>query len=861
MVLHFTGVPRRGHPSTQSDQDLREDLAQERESIHQLKSPRLLGWVIGGCVTFVSFTGVVTAERQWVKNFATGWFYGGIAVLVLNETLAQIYARRAKEYVDQELADIPKATQSVYQWRQYYDQQSQQWQQLQTQYTTHIAQLTAQIQSLIQQHDEDQKCLDEAIAHSSQTESAQEKNSLAHQQEINRLTQKLEQLGEAVELIKASQSKLLSDMVTHSKFTIYQIIHEWQKRLFALLDNARIHQQPIPELKDLHDLLNQTEASNKHKIDNYQAHGDLNQVADQLLSLLHYAGRDYAELHSKIQLATNSGSNQNALTDAQAQVTRLTAQLNDIRTQDLIPRAAHTQALEQLQTKSQRAIATLQQQLEAVINDSSTDQAAQQAFHRLEQVESHNKALLARIQALSAPILYRPAHTEDQRMSNAIATYFAQQGLILDRAYSDYHKWKATLYFHVDRNPKIILESELNEHSPKLTQLTHSMVDPIFTFDKTQGLMGVAVQMSHKPPVGASEVNRIWKTVDQFEAIAAKMSPRIRVTGGSEGGKSPTAENLAVCILKAKAKAKIPHRVRVGNPQFHSRKNHWSLPQHWKSHEENFQALKELRAHLDARSQGTESRDLFDMYLFDETDSTITQYGKSATDLIFYALKQVSHQHMGLILIGQSPNASNYNSQRADWENAVSVHIGSASLHAIEKDDGLASDDKNSLKKQWEILNDYCESQNKKMGFHTSGETQTAEGFRFAWVREPKGHYWIELPAFGRYQYDQVSSVDHASQPSASRAETMQPNAAECSDDAGNPDSSVAAKAPAPTYLGQRCKKCKTGTFVSSKKSRGILYYLCGDCGKSTSEKVLYRNTLHELETLLPTDDEAKDDD
>ena len=864
MVLQ--GLRRGWSSSIQSDRDLAEDMSQERESLHQLKTPRTFGWLVGGCITFVAVVGVLSSgQNRWLKNFSVGWMYGGVAILVSNEGLAVLYSRRAKEYVDQELAEIPRSNSKIQQWQTYHQQQAHQWQSQHQQQGQYIASLQQQIQSLIDQHETDQNCIEEAIAHSSQLESFQEKQELTHQKAIAQLTRDIEKSGDRLETLQTAHQQALQGVTAHAKHTIYQIMHEWQKRLFALLDNARIQQNPIPELKELHDLLKQVEDNNKHKIDGYNpavstvsnsSHTgtiNLNLVMDELLSLLHFAGRDYAELHAKIQLATNSGSNLAALHNSQSECDRLlaqnqglTKQLSTIKSQDLVPRALMQQHLEELQTKLQTKhqgiITQLQQQLQTLANDSSTDQVAQQAVSRLEKLEAINKALQARVEELSAPILYRPANREDQRMSNAIAQYFQAQGLILDRAYSDYQKWRAALYFHIDRNPQIVLDSQLNEHSEKLTQLTNSLTDPEFTFDKSQGLMKATVQLSAKPPVGSSEIDKIWKSVDQFEALVSKIPPRIRVTGGSEGGKSPTAENIAVCILKAKKRAGIPYRVRVANPQFHSKKNHWSLPQHWKSHEESLQGLKEMKSHLDARSNNQQSQDLFDLYLFDETDSTITEYGRTVTDLIFYCIKQASHQDLGMFFIGQSPNASNYKSQKADWENATSFHIGSAAKHAIEKDDGLPSEEKNLLKKQWEILNEYCQQQNKKLGLITTGNNQSAEGYRFAWVQSPQGHYWIELPAFGRYTFDQINTVETDRQPSASHAATVQPRAAESSADPVKPDSAVAAEAPAPTYLGKRCKKCNYGTFMSAKKSRGVFYYLCGECGKSTSENVLARH-------------------
>lgn len=250
--------------------------------------------------------------------------------------------------------------------------------------------------------------------------------------------------------------------------------------------------------------------------------------------------------------------------------------------------------------------------------------------------------------------------------------------------------------------------------------------------------------------------------------------------------------------------------------------------------------MKALAASIHHRASGQEPRDRFDLYLFDEVDSTMSQF-KQAPGLIKLAIKQANHQNLGLICIGQNANASNYRGfDRSDWNNAVNLHIGANAYDAITNTNALTSSEQNDLKTKADKLTEFCASRNRELGL----DAGDPDAYRFAFVVEPsKKPYFIELPAFGRYTYDLVETASDASnrQPAAaSRASNgSQPGLNADSSVASTSHRAAAHSAASTPYLGDRCPKCEAGTLIRTKRNRGTLLYICDTCQRSTAETVL----------------------
>jgi hypothetical protein len=194
---------------------------------------------------------------------------------------------------------------------------------------------------------------------------------------------------------------------------------------------------------------------------------------------------------------------------------------------------------------------------------------------------------------------------------------------------------------------------------------------------------------------------------------------------------------------------------KLFNPQHNSTKNYWTIPVAGETHQDSENGIAELAKKVDLRSSGKEARDSFELYIFDEIDSTMshTHNKKSAIGSnVNFVIKQASHQNLGAIFIGQNANVSEYpGMDRSDWNSAVNIHIGANAYDAISNSNQFTSEEQVRLKATTDKLTGYCQSQNDELGL----EKTNPNAYRFALVLEPgKSPYLIELPAFGKYTYD-----------------------------------------------------------------------------------------------------------
>ena len=68
----------------------------------------------------------------------------------------------------------------------------------------------------------------------------------------------------------------------------------------------------------------------------------------------------------------------------------------------------------------------------------------------------------------------------------------------------------------------------------------------------------------------------------------------------------------------------------------------------------------------------------------------------------------------------------------------------------------FTSEEQNKLKTTADKLTEYCQSKNDELGL----DCTNPQAYRFAMVIEPgKKPYFIELPNFGKYTYDLISST------------------------------------------------------------------------------------------------------
>ena len=367
----------------------------------------------------------------------------------------------------------------------------------------------------------------------------------------------------------------------------------------------------------------------------------------------------------------------------------------------------------------------------------------------------------------------------------------------------------------------LVLASELNEHSERLQGLTHVLNKPEFKLDGETGLMTLLVRWGNKPKADINDISKLWIPAAKFEQTVKGWS-RVRLTGGSESGKSPTAENLAVAILKHR-----PGIPKLYNPQYDSVKNYWTIPVVGTSHSDSEKGIASLATQVDLRANGHQSRDEFELSIFDEVDSTMSHTkGKKAVigGNVNFIIKQASHQNLGAIFIGQNANVSEYpGMDRSDWNSAVNVHIGANAYDAITNSNRFTAEEVNKLKQTADKVTEFCHEKNTELGL----EKTDPQAYRFALVIEPnKKPYFIELPAFGTYTFDQLQQHQQAA-----------PDNAKQSPESLKKRISTASPMDIQSgYVGSGCPGCGSANRVKAGKYQGRQRYQCKDCGKRYTE-------------------------
>lgn len=394
---------------------------------------------------------------------------------------------------------------------------------------------------------------------------------------------------------------------------------------------------------------------------------------------------------------------------------------------------------------------------EWITSNKSTEDRYSTEFTEVIQNGKHlvdrNQELAEKIEAMNRPLRWCVATRQDLRIGNIIIDYFHTTGIILDRAKADFDHWQSTLSFHIDRNGRILVPSELEPEGERLQQLCHTLSPVKFGWNAEEGLLTAWLHLAKKPvkAIIEADINKIWKTAEKFPSIVKSWS-RVRITGGSESGKSPTSENLAVCILLARGGS-----AELFNPQDDSVKNYWSIPTVGTSHDDSLLGIQELAAMV---NQKTNDRSRFKLSIFDEIDSTIASIEKKSQSevgkLISTIIKQVSHQNLGAIFIGQNANAKNYpGMDRSDWNSAVNLHIGNNAYDAISNSNQITTEEQTRLKQQCDRLTEFCTTKNNELGL----EKTNAQAYRFAVVLGDGKPYFIQLPDFGQFTYDMVENA------------------------------------------------------------------------------------------------------
>lgn len=570
---------------------------------------------------------------------------------------------------------------------------------------------------------------------------------LRHQSGNNSLKTRLSDLESELKLEKSSSQSKIREISNFSTSMAYEIVYDTYKNQVSKLDGlVSGYSNNYPDLKEFFENLeaeiDKVKSWAVQDLEAYQGIKNLQSLIDEGLRIQHRVISKCSDIKVKA-------------------LTTIIKYLNNLA-EDSVSFSEYQNNIAQISERAREHLLEKELAIEGIAQNwiDANNYTKEQYSTEFTEVLQNGKHLVARIQELGEEIeAMKRAYTwssptrQDLRIGNIIIGYFERMGIILDRAKSDYDHWQANLSFHVDRNPRIVVPSELEPEGERLQQLTHTLSPIKFTWDAEEGCMVAWLHLAKKPvkPIIEGDINKIWKTADKFQSIVKNWS-RVRITGGSESGKSPSAENVCVCILLGRG-----GEAELYNPQDDSVKNHWTIPTVGFTHDDSLMGIEKLAAMVNEK---TNNRSQFKITIFDEIDSTIASVEKKNQSeigkQISIIIKQVSHQNLGAVFIGQNANAKTFpGMDRSDWNSAINLHIGSNAYDAITNSNQITNEEQTRLKLQTNKLTEFCTTKNQELGL----EFTNPQAYRFGLVLGDGKPYFIQLPDFGTYTYDMIESA------------------------------------------------------------------------------------------------------
>lgn len=332
------------------------------------------------------------------------------------------------------------------------------------------------------------------------------------------------------------------------------------------------------------------------------------------------------------------------------------------------------------------------------------------------------------------------------KIGNELLDFFSDRGLWLAPVKASYDGYTAVIALEPDN----CLLSDIEAHLEQLQRDFRLVSQPAAQMSK--GLIKFVLEFNKKP----FDINQICLPLEQFQTLALRWQ-RVKISGGSEAGKSPLAANL-IGLWQAKDPG---IDIRLSNPTFGSKKDFWKIKTQWKDYDEALEGLLSLHEQIEARRQADIRAKLaqkpvpnhpFQLFIFDEIDNTLAlapKPRKNSDDPHYQnnlktSFKYASHENIGIVLIGQSPYSSDMGFKQADFANLVQLHIGSNALKAIE----LSAEPrriKDELIGQFRQISEHFNKLNRSV-------TSTKDLHRFALVQDNiSAPYFVTLPMIGQF--------------------------------------------------------------------------------------------------------------
>ncbi|MCY7284226.1 MAG: hypothetical protein LH679_12475 [Cyanobacteria bacterium CAN_BIN43] len=177
--------------------------------------------------------------------------------------------------------------------------------------------------------------------------------------------------------------------------------------------------------------------------------------------------------------------------------------------------------------------------------------------------------------------------------------------------------------------------------------------------------------------------------------------------------------------------------MRLHDPMDGSAEDYWQIAKSSKGKAATTKAVKAFVSEFDDRLENHISEPAI-LEVFDEID-IVADSDSSVNKSLLTCSKGMRHNGMRAVMIGQSPSVGKKGLEWADLDNFNCVYFGTSIYTAIDKTPALQSK-KESLRKDYEKLKDFCEKQNEELGLEGWNE------YRVGLLVTQDKPYFFELP-------------------------------------------------------------------------------------------------------------------
>lgn len=362
------------------------------------------------------------------------------------------------------------------------------------------------------------------------------------------------------------------------------------------------------------------------------------------------------------------------------------------------------------------------------------------------------------ITRLKKPMYWNLANSRELEIGNLIISYFwnrlANQGIYLDRSHIETDGYNLTLYFQTDRNPRAILEKELNEHSEALQQFCRVIKPVEFSYCGAKGLMTAKVVLREKPKLETKDED-IYKygliPASQFCDIVARATdhktkgkPTLRVMAATGEGKGIAVKNLLAYFADIEG-----WEIWLSDPVSGSEEDYWDTPKiainskdAGKAYKLFLQLFKERQ---ELKQQGFTDRSV--LAVFDEFDK---QHDMEDKQKALEVMTAIRHSRQRQILIGQCAEVGKNGWAWDDMKNCsllvLGASIGTLIKH-LSKDFGWTKKKENLVKREYERFSTWADNQNiNNPDIPDENQTRIAlliAGDRYQFLEVPIAHKGI----------------------------------------------------------------------------------------------------------------------